>query len=77
MRRSPQKAISLQGLAKQLGRKPVKRGKEPTWESEQFPELYAVTIPDHGGKDIPIGTKNSILTQLEDDLIAWEALLDE
>jgi hypothetical protein len=76
MRRSPQNARALQGLAKRLGRKPVKRGKEPMWESREFADLYALSIPDHGGKDLAIGTKNSILNQLEDDIFAWEERLE-
>jgi hypothetical protein len=77
MRRSPQKAIALEGLAKKLGRRSVKRGKEPTWENDNFPELRPLAIPHHGARDLPPGTKNSILTQLEDDLIAWENKLEQ
>jgi hypothetical protein len=77
LRRSPQKAIALQRLAGRLGRKPVKRGKEPMWESDEFRELPPLSIPDHGGRDLAIGTKNSILIQLEDDILAWEERLGE
>ncbi len=42
------------------------------WESEEFPRLFALAIPHHGKRDIPIGTANNILDQLELDLIAWE-----
>ena len=76
MRRSPQKARDLEGLARKLGRKQVKRGKEPTWESP-FPELFPLSIPHHGGKGIATGTKSSILDQLEGDVLAWEECLDE
>ena len=69
------RARDLEQLAKKLGRKKVKRGKEPTWENNTFPELPALTIPHHGGKDLPVGTKNSILNQLEDDFLAWELQL--
>ena len=75
-RRSPQKAIALQSLAQRLGRKRVKRGKEPMWESP-FIELYALSIPDHGGRDLAPGTKNSILNQLEGDILAWEARIGD
>jgi hypothetical protein len=44
------------------------------WESEQF-DLFALSIPDHGGKDLAIGTQRSILNQLEDDVLAWEERL--
>jgi hypothetical protein len=53
----------------------VKRGKEPMWESTEFDELYPLSIPHHGGRDLAIGTKNSILDQLEGDVCAWEARL--
>ena len=75
LRRSPHKAIAVQRFARQLGRRKVKRGKEPNWESDAFPNLRPLSIPDHGGKDLSIGTKNSILNQLEDDLICWEELV--
>jgi hypothetical protein len=77
MRRSPQRADHLQKLAKALGRTLVNRGKEPTWESHEFDELYPLSIPDHGGKDLAIGTKNSILDQLEDDVCAWEIKIED
>jgi hypothetical protein len=78
LRRSPQKANDLQSLAKRLGRKLVKRGKEPMWESVEFAELYPLAIPDHGGgRDLAIGTKNSILDQLEEDVLAWEGRIED
>ncbi len=76
MRRSPQGARALEKLAAQLGRKRVKRGKEPIWESADF-NLFPLAIPHHGGKDLPPGTKNSVLNQLEDDILAWEEELSE
>ena len=76
MRRSPQGSRGLEKLAGQLGREPVQRGKEPMWESAEF-DLYPLSIPRHGGRDLPIGTKNSILNQLEDDILAWEEKLSE
>jgi hypothetical protein len=75
--RSPAKAADLERLAKGLGRKHVKRGSEPTWESKEFTELYPLSIPHHGGKDIPIGTRRSILDQLQEDVLAWERRLDD
>jgi hypothetical protein len=73
LRRSQPKAKELQSLAGQLGRKSVNRGKEPMYESEAFPHLRPLSIPNHKGRDLPTGTKNSILNQLEEDLDAWEA----
>jgi hypothetical protein len=75
LRRSQPKAREFESLAVQLGRKKVNRGKEPTFESEAFPHLRPLSIPNHKGRDIPRGTKNSILNQLEDDLDAWDEAL--
>lgn len=75
MRRRAIKASDVQSLAQRLGRKPVKRGKHPMWENVQFPRLSALSIPDHGGKDFPPGTRKSILNQLEDDIAAWNEKL--
>jgi hypothetical protein len=74
-RRAPQKAADLEGIARRLGRKRINRGKHPMWESQDFPKLYVLSIPDHGSKDLPVGTRNSILDQLEDDILAWEELI--
>ena len=76
MRLSPQGARALERLAGQLGRQSVRRGKEPMWESADF-KLFPLAIPRHGGRDLPVGTKNSILNQLEDDILAWEEKLSE
>ncbi len=46
------------------------------WESAGF-GLFPLAIPHHGGRDLPVGTKNSILNQLEDDILAWEEELSE
>jgi hypothetical protein len=74
--RSQRKAYDLQQLAQRLGRRPVKRGKEPVWETE-LDGCFPLSIPDHGGRDLAPGTKRSILDQLEDDILAWEALIDD
>jgi len=71
LRGRPQKPAKLESLARRLGRTRVKRGSEPNWKSE-WPGVYPVSIPHHGGKDIPPGTVNSILDQLEEDLLALE-----
>ncbi len=72
MRRSPQKASALESMAKRLGRKRVKRGKEPTWEHTEL-SGFPLSIPHHGNRDLPPGTRNSILNVFEDDVAAWEA----
>lgn len=76
-RRSPQKARDLEGLARRLGRKEVKRGKEPVWENQDLEEVYPLAIPHHGNKDIPPGTRNNILNSLEDDVLGWEEKLSD
>ena len=73
MRLAPQKAATLEKLAKQLGRKKVKRGKEPVWVSDL--DVDPLSIPHHGGRDLAPGTKNSILAQLEEDIVALEKKL--
>ncbi len=75
-RRSQPKAQELISLAKGLGRKEVNRGKEPTYESTAF-NLRPLSIPNHKGRDLAPGTRNSILDALDDDLIEWEQWLDE
>ncbi len=75
-RRRQPKAVELEALARQLGReRNPDRGKEPTYVSREFPDLRPLSIPNHKGKDIPKGTKNSILNQMEDDVLAWEERL--
>lgn len=76
MRRSPQKARDLESLAQSLDRIKSKRGKEPTWVSVKFSSLSPLSIPHHGGRDLSIGTRNSILTQLEDDIAEWHRELE-
>jgi len=77
LRRSPQKAGALERFARQVGRKPIKRGKEPMWESTEFDNLFPLAIPHHGGRDLATGTKNSVIDQLENDLEAWEQRLGD
>lgn len=76
-RRSQPKAKDLEALAKALGRKLANRGKEPTFASTEFPYLRPLSIPNHKGRDLAIGTKNSILVQMEDDMIEWDERLSE
>ena len=77
MRQASVKASEIQGLAKKLGRRLTKRGKEPMWENERFEDLPVLAIPDHGGKDLSPGVKHSVLNQLEDDIQAWDELLSK
>ena len=76
LRRAQVTAANIESVARQLGRKKVNRGKEPMWES-CFPHLFVLAIPHHGGRDIPTGTKHSILNQLEEDVLAWDETLRE
>lgn len=69
------KSVELKKIAKGLGRVVANRGKEPTFISTPFPQLRPLSIPSHGGRDLPFGTKRSILNQLEDDLAEWDVIL--
>ncbi len=75
LRNSQPKATSLQRFAQRVGRSKENRGKHPMYGSEAFPHLRPLSIPNHKGRDLPLGTKNSILNQLEEDLDAWDAAL--
>jgi hypothetical protein len=77
LRHSQPKSAHLQRLARRLGRRKEDRGKHPIYASEAFPHLRPLSIPDHKGRDLPPGTKNSILNQLEEDLDAWDTALSE
>ena len=48
----------------------------PLYENETFPHLRPLSIPNHPG-DVPRFTKNSILTQLDEDITAWHEWLTE
>lgn len=78
-RASQQKPRDLEAIAKRLGRKKQKgkNTKHPMWVSQEFDYLRPLSIPHHGGKDLPGGTRNSILDQLEEDVLAWEQQLHE
>jgi hypothetical protein len=73
-RRSQQRARDLERLARMLGRRQDRRGKEPTWVHDELP-VYPLSIPHHGGRDLATGTRNSILNVLEADVLAWEERL--
>lgn len=45
------------------------------WMSEYF-NLPPLSIPHHGNRDLPNPTRNSILNQLEDDLLCWSEYLE-
>lgn len=75
-RRKSQTQDDLVRLAVRLGRTRSKRGKEPTWVS-QFQGLYPISIPHAKGGDLKPGTKSNILNQLEDDVLAWEEILEQ
>jgi hypothetical protein len=68
------KTAELEALARRLGRRRAKRGKEPTWISDEFPDRRPVSIPSHPG-DVNRFTARSILDQLEGDLDRYEELL--
>jgi hypothetical protein len=77
LRRSQPKAKDLGALAGRLGRRLENRAKHPIYVSDSFPHLRPLPIPNHKGRDLPNGTKNSILNQPEDDLHAWNEYLSQ
>ena len=76
LRRASARADDVESLAKRLGRTKFNRGKEPVWVNDEFPELFPVAIPHHGGRDLSPGTKRNILDALETDIEAWRERLD-
>ncbi len=66
------KSAELDSLAQDLGRELNKRGKEPTWVNERFPDLHPLSIPHHGSRDLNRFTAGGIIDQLELDLERWE-----
>jgi hypothetical protein len=68
------KTAELEALARRLGRRRAKRGKEPTWISDELSDRRPVSIPSHPG-DVNRFTARSILDQLEGDLDQYEELL--
>ena len=72
LRRSVPSARQLEGLATSLGRKRVRRGKEPTWESMVFPNLRPVSIPRHSF--LSRFTAGNILSQLEEDIFRYKEM---
>jgi len=68
------KSSELEALARRLGRRRAKRGKEPTWISDELPDRRPVSIPNHPG-DLNRFTARGILDQLEADLDRYEELL--
>lgn len=65
----------LAQAAESLGRRRSKRGKEPTYVSEPFPDLRPLSIPSHPGT-LKRFTAASILDQLDEDVIRWEEMLE-
>jgi hypothetical protein len=78
LRQGRHKASAFQGLASKFGRKEnTKRGKEPMWESEVFPDLFPLAIPNHGGRDISPGVQKQLLNLLEEDVLRWEEKIED
>jgi hypothetical protein len=67
------KRIKLENLAKSLGLRREKRGKEPTYVSDDFPYLSALSIPSH--REINKFTAKDIAGQLGVYVSAWEEKL--
>jgi hypothetical protein len=48
------------------------------WESEAFPDLYPLAIPDHGGgRDVSPGVQRTLLDLMDEDVLRWEEVLQE
>jgi len=80
IRKSPRgrKARDFVSIAQRLGRIRDKRGKEPTYVREVNPALSPpLSIPDHGARDLKIGTARSIIDMLLDDVSEWEVFLNQ
>jgi len=69
------KRVKLKNLAEALGLRPEKRGKEPTYVSDDFPYLTPLSIPSH--REINKFTAKDILGQLEVYFSAWEERLSQ
>lgn len=76
--RKPQTQGDLAALAARLERFARKggKGKHPTWMTH-LPGCHPLSIPDGKRRDLPTGTKNNVLNQLEGDVEAWEMILEE
>ena len=70
------KSRELVALAESLGRRPSKRGKEPTYVSDHFPSLRPISIPSHSGT-MKRFTASNILNMLEEDIFLWEDILEK
>ena len=47
------------------------------WESEFFPDLFPLAIPDHGGgRDVSPGVQRTLLDLMDEDVVRWEEVLD-
>jgi hypothetical protein len=58
-------------MAKALGRRRDKRGKEPTYISDLLRTSRPITIPAHPGT-LATGTANAILDRFEEDIFELE-----
>jgi hypothetical protein len=75
--RKPQTQGDLADLAGRLGRTPRKgKSKHPLWVTS-LPGCGPLSIPCGKRRDLPTGTKKSVLDQLEGDLEVWEMILQE
>ncbi len=66
----------LASFAGQVGRVMDPRGKEPTYVSEALPNSRPLSIPAHSGT-MKRYTAESILDALEQDLLAYEEMLEQ
>ncbi len=67
------RASELVALAKRMGRQRFERGKEPTYVRAGW---FPLSIPGHPGT-LKKGTAHSIVNQLEQDVVAMEAEVED
>jgi hypothetical protein len=67
------KREKLERLAKSLGFRREKRGKEPTYVNDEFPHLTPLAIPSH--REINKFTAKDILDKLDVYAFEWEERL--
>jgi hypothetical protein len=63
------------GIAEKLGLRRAKRGSEPTYVSDDFPDKRPVRIPSH--RVLKRGTALAVLSDLKDYVFYWRERLSD
>lgn len=72
---SPQTEGDLRALARAAGRRERTGGKHVVWVTDHFPHR-PFPIPTHGNSSVSLGVRKVILAALENDVAAWEDVLE-